>query len=72
MNVQELIEALKEVPECRLRIIELAWKVTEDGEIKPELVAFHSEELKEAAKEVEIYIEQTREAIECLMKLVLL
>jgi len=70
MDTQELIEALKEVPERRLRIIELAWKVTKDGAVNPDLAAFYSEELEEAAREVESYVQETREAVECLRKLI--
>jgi len=71
MDTRELIEALREVPERRLRIIELAWKVVQDGKINPELVTFHSKELDEAVREAEAYIKETQEAVECLRRLAL-
>jgi len=70
MNSEELINALKTVPECRLRLIELAWKVVgEDGEVDPTKIAFYHKEITEAIKEAEAYREQTKEIVRCLMDL---
>jgi len=69
MNSQDLIEALKEVPERRLRIIELAWKVARDGRMDPDLAAFHALEIEEAAREARAYIEEAQEVLECLRRL---
>jgi hypothetical protein len=67
MESKDLIRILKEVPETRLRIIDLAWKVVgEDGAIDPDKVALHYKELKEATDEAEAYSEATKEAVKCL------
>lgn len=62
-----LVEILKEIPEHRPRLIELAWKlVGDDGEIDPGRLAFYSKEIGEAIGEAEAYREATREAVRCL------
>jgi len=64
-----LVEILKGVPECRLRLIEISWKlVGDEGKIDHHLLAFHSKEIKEAIKEAEMYQKATREAVKCLME----
>jgi len=64
MNPNNIIEALKSVPEIRLRIIDLAWKlVGDDGSISPEKTAFYRQELEEAITEAEAYMQATREAV---------
>lgn len=64
-----LVEILKGVPECRLRLIDLAHKVVgDDGKVDLNRLAFHSKEIGEAIKEAEAYREATREAIRCLME----
>jgi len=71
METKDLIRILKGVPETRLRIIDLAWNVTDDdGAIDPDKVAFHYKEIKEATDEAQAYSEATKEAVECLRELV--
>ena len=63
-----LVEILKEVPEYRLRLTQLAWKLGgDDGKIDTNRLAFHSKEIEEAISEAEVYQEATREAVRCLM-----
>jgi len=67
MNSTDLVTALKGVPECRPRLIELAWKlVGDDGSIDLSQLAFHSREIGEAISEAVVYREATREAVRCL------
>jgi hypothetical protein len=70
METRDLIRILKEVPETRLRILELCHKVIgKTGDVDPEKVAFYSEELLEATKEAEQYSKETQEAVRCLREL---
>ena len=65
-----MIQALRQVPETRLRIIELAWKVVrEDGTLDPAIMAFYSKELTEAFAEARGYISATEEVVRCLKKI---
>ena len=67
MDAYDLIRVLKEVPECRLRLIELAWEtVGDDGSIDPEKLGFRRKELEEAIAEAEAYAKATRGAVQCL------
>jgi len=67
MDAHDLIRVLKEVPECRLRLIELAWEaVGDDGSIDPEKLGFRRKELEEAIAEAEAYAQATRGAVQCL------
>ena len=68
MDTQDLVRLLKEVPECRLRIIELTWEVVgNDGSLDAKKLAFRSKELKEALAEAEAYGEATKGAVLCLI-----
>jgi hypothetical protein len=67
MKASDLVKVLRELPEYRLRLVELTWKVTRGGSIDPGLVAFHSKEIAEAIAEAEAYRDATREAVRCLM-----
>jgi len=67
MKASDLVQVLRELPEYRLRLIELTWKVTRDGSIEPNLLAFHSKEIAEAIAEAEAYRDATREAVRCLI-----
>jgi len=70
METRDLIRILKEVPETRLRILELCHKVIgKTGDVDPEKVAFYSKELLEATKEAEQYSKETQEAVRCLREL---
>lgn len=67
MEPNELIELLKTLPEVRLKLIEIAWRVTkEDGSLDEEMLAFQHKEIREATAEAEAYESETREAIRCL------
>jgi len=69
MKSSDLIRSLKEVPECRLRLIEFTWKLAgDDGSIDPNQLAFYSKEIGEAIAEAESYGQATREAVKCLME----
>jgi hypothetical protein len=70
MESKDLIRILKQVPEARLRILELCHKVIgKKGDVDPEKVAFYSSELLEATKEAEQYSKETHEAVRCLREL---
>ena len=70
IEVADLVCFLKQVPETRLRILELCRElVREDGAIDGEKVAFYSKELTEATKEAEQYSRETQEAVRCLREL---
>ena len=70
METRDLIRILEEVPETRLRILDLCHElVGEDGTVDAEKVAFYSSELIEATKEAEQYSKETREAVRCLREL---
>jgi len=67
MDARDLIRVLKEVPEHRLRLIELAWEaVGDDGSLDPEKLGFRRKELEEAIAEAEAYAQATRGAVQCL------
>jgi hypothetical protein len=70
MSNSDLIRILKAVPECHLRIIDLAREaVKADGFIDLELISFRQIELKEAVAEAEAYAEATGEAVRCIKTL---
>ena len=70
MKNDDLIRALKGVPETRLRLIDLAWEITrEDGSIDFEKAAFYGKEIEEAINEAEGYAQATREAVLCLRRI---
>lgn len=70
IETSDLIRILKEIPETRLRILELCHKlIGEDDNVDPQKVAFYSKELLEATKEAEQYSKETKEAVRCLREL---
>ena len=70
METDELVRALRSLPETRLRLIELTWElVNEDGTYNPDQVAFHAEELQQATQEAEAYAKSTKELLGCLTEL---
>jgi len=70
MGTDSLIEALRQLPGVRLRLIDLAWEVArDDGSIDAEQLLFRSRELEEATCEAKAYAEATRKAVSCLMSL---
>jgi len=67
IDQEVLIEILRQVPEKRLKIFELAWElVGEDGNLDPDKVIFYSEELEQAVSEAKAYSAETAEAVQCL------
>jgi hypothetical protein len=71
MDTKDLIRVLKTVPEFRLRLIELAWKVIrEDGQVDQDKVSFNRKEIDEAVEEAKAYGQATKEAVRCLMQMV--
>ena len=69
MKTSDLVKILENLPECRLRLIDLVWKVTRNGSIDRSLVAFHSREIAEAIAEAKAYRQATGEAVKCLQSL---
>jgi len=70
VDTQDLVRVLKEVPECRLHIIKLAWEVVgDDGSPDADKLGFHHKELKEALAEAEAYVEATKGAVLCLINM---
>ena len=70
MDTSKLIDALRVVPEFRLRLIELAWEVVrDDGSLDPERLTFRGKELKEAVDEAEAYARATKEAVQWLREM---
>lgn len=70
MQANDLVHALKEVPEARLRLLELArGLVGEDGRLDPDKAAFQSKEIAEAIEEAHAYGEATRRAVRCLREM---
>lgn len=68
--MDDIIKALKQVPEVRLRIIGLAWKVIgEDGTPDLQKMSFYIKELEEAIAEAQGYSSDTRDAVRCLQKM---
>ena len=56
MNSQELAEALRQLPEARIRVVELAERlVDQEGRMPRELSEEDLQEMEEAAREVENY-----------------
>ncbi len=67
ISQEELVEILRQVPEKRLKIFELAWELLgKDGNLDPDKVAFYSEELDQAVSEAKAYSAETAEAVQCL------
>ena len=67
MTAEEIVRALRTVPEKRLRLLELAREVAgEDGSLDMERAAFLRLELEQAIQEAEAYCDATREMVRCL------
>lgn len=70
--MDNLVNALKRIPEVRLRLIDLAWEVArDDGSIDMDRLLQKVKEIDEAIAEARAYAETTRKASQCLMRLVL-
>jgi len=70
--MDNLVNALKRIPEVRLRLIDLAWQVArDDGSIDMDRLLLNVKETDEAIDEARAYAETTGKASRCLMRLVL-
>ena len=68
--MERYIETLKRVPECRLSIIDLAWKIAgEDGGEIDDNIMLHHLEVEAAVREAKAYVSDTRKAILLLWQL---
>ena len=65
----DLIQALREIPEVQLSLISLAWVVVRDGALDAQQVALHVKELTEADEEASAYTSRTKEAVCALKKM---
>ena len=71
METKKLVAALQSLPEVRLRLITIAWKVVQaDGSLDPDALGLHMKELEEAIEEARAYSEATQELVSCLTELV--
>ncbi|MBI4286315.1 MAG: hypothetical protein HY670_10545 [Chloroflexi bacterium] len=71
MDTDSVLRALRQVPEMRLRLIEMAWGITgEDGSLDLQRVAFYRLEMAEAIGEAQAYVQATREAVHCLREII--
>lgn len=68
LTTERIIEALKKVPEKKLRIVDLVDQVTVNGEIDYDLVAKKHKEFNLAEAEARAYIQLTQQAIFVLRK----
>ena len=68
--MNNIIQALKRVPETNLRLNALARDaVKDDGTLDVEKLTFNMAELQTAIKEAQAYSESTRKAVSCLIQL---
>lgn len=67
--MERYIQALKIVPECRLSIIDLAWKIAGENDKLDDSLFFHNVEVEAAVKEAKAYASDTRKATELLCRL---
>jgi hypothetical protein len=71
MTPEDLIRILREMPEVKLRLIDLAWKVTgEDGTLDMEKVTFYANEISDAIREAKHYTDANKEVLAWLIQLV--
>jgi len=70
MKHEDIIWILREVPEVRLRLIELAWELYQGGELDEEKAIFLRKEIEEAVTEAEGYAKETREAVWLLKEII--
>ena len=65
------LRVLKEVPECRLRLLEIAREVlNEDGTFDDKIVANRYKEIEEASAAAEAYARETQTAVRSLRALI--
>lgn len=65
----DLIRALKEVPEQKLKLLDLAREAAKDGSLDTDMLAYRHKEVKEAADEAESYSAETRKLVTVLKEL---
>ena len=66
----DLVRALRQVPEVRLRLLEMArGLVKEDGSLDMERAAFLRKELEEAIEEAQGYAQATQDMVSCLKRM---
>ena len=71
MDTKKLVVALQSLPEVRLRLITLAWKVVQaDGSLDADAIGLHMKELEEAIDEAQAYSDATQELVACMIELV--
>ncbi|MDD5700470.1 MAG: hypothetical protein PHU23_00345 [Dehalococcoidales bacterium] len=70
MKPAELVVSLREVPETRLVLIELAWQIYQEvGSFDPAKVAMYHKEIEAAGSESAEYARKTQEMLLCLKEL---
>ena len=70
MKANDLVDAMREVPETRLVLIELAWQIYQEvGSFDPAKVAMYHKEIEAAGSESAEYARKTRGMILCLKEL---
>ena len=70
MKPTDLADALREVPETRLVLIELAWQIYQEVcSFDPVRVSMYHKEIEAAGSESAEYARKTREMILCLKEL---
>ena len=70
MKPAGLVDAMREVPQTKLVLIELAWQIyREVGSFDPAKVAMYHKEIEAAGSESAEYARTTREMILCLKEL---
>jgi hypothetical protein len=67
---ERLIELLRGLPETRLALLDLTWKLTgENGMLDPKRIAFNYVEMEKAISQAEAYTRETKEMTQCLTRL---
>ena len=70
MDSQDVINILKKLPPCQLRLLDYAQFVLgEDGEPDMHKVTLYAKEITEAVTEAEAYAKATRSVVEWLKRL---
>jgi hypothetical protein len=68
--MDNIVQAIKELPEVKLRIIPLAWSLLdENGDLDMAKAAAELDGVKEACDEAEAYCKLTQKAVSCLRDL---
>jgi hypothetical protein len=71
LTPEDLVRILREMPEVKLRLIDLAWQVVgEDGTLDMEKVTFYAKEISDAIKEANAYSDGNKEVLNWLIQLV--